>query len=62
VTDFDDPAFFGDRWAARYEGQNLNVGPDPAAAVDFLAGLDGGPGTRAVRRRQHGSRIGVREA
>ncbi|WP_041840567.1 methyltransferase domain-containing protein [Actinoplanes friuliensis] len=37
MTDFDDPAFFGDRWAGRYD--DLSQGPDPTAAVDFLAGL-----------------------
>ena len=36
---FDDPAFFGDRWAQVY--QDLTIGPDPAAAVEFLAGLAG---------------------
>ncbi|MFC4017218.1 class I SAM-dependent methyltransferase [Micromonospora sp. GCM10011542] len=38
---FDDPGLFGRQWAAGYDdGPN----PDPAPAVDFLAGLtDGGP-------------------
>ncbi|SCE93826.1 Methyltransferase domain-containing protein [Micromonospora coriariae] len=38
---FDDPGLFGQLWAAGYDdGPN----PDPAPAVDFLAGLaDGGP-------------------
>jgi SAM-dependent methyltransferase len=37
VSDFDDPAFSGDRWAAVQ--QNLCGGPDPSDAVEFLAGL-----------------------
>jgi SAM-dependent methyltransferase len=40
VTGVDDPAFFGDRWAAAYE--DLTGGPDPAPAVEFLAALAGG--------------------
>jgi len=40
VTGFDDPAFFGDRWAAVAE--DLTGGPDPAAVVEFLADLAGG--------------------
>jgi len=36
MSGFDDPAFFGDRWAAHY-----GSGPDPTAAVTFLAGLAG---------------------
>lgn len=41
MTDFDDPAFTGDNWARRYPGSDLSEGPDPAAAVEFLAGLAG---------------------
>jgi len=38
---FDDPGLFGRQWAADYDGPG---NPDPAAAVDFLAGLaEGGP-------------------
>jgi SAM-dependent methyltransferase len=37
---FDDPAFFGDRWADDYG--DYGDGPDPAAAVEFLAGLADG--------------------
>jgi SAM-dependent methyltransferase len=36
VSGFDDPAFFGDRWANDY-----GSGPDPTAAVEFLAELAG---------------------
>jgi SAM-dependent methyltransferase len=39
MAGFDDPAFFGDRWAGAYE--DLTGGPDPALAVEFLAGLVG---------------------
>lgn len=35
---FDDPAFYGDRWADVYDKAPK---PDPAAAVDFLADLAG---------------------
>jgi len=39
MAGFDDPAFFGDRWADVYDkGTPL----DPAPAVEFLAGLAGG--------------------
>ncbi len=42
MTSFDDPAFYGDRWAAVYDERF--AGRDPAAAVEFLAGLaDSGP-------------------
>jgi SAM-dependent methyltransferase len=38
---FDDPGLFGRQWAAAYDATD---NPDPAPAVDFLAGLaDGGP-------------------
>jgi SAM-dependent methyltransferase len=38
MANFEDPAFFGDRWADSYdEGGEL----DPAPAVEFLAGLAG---------------------
>ena len=41
MAGFADPAFYGDRWANVYD-ERASV-PDPAAAVDFLAGLaDGG--------------------
>lgn len=36
MAGFDDPAFFGDRWADDY-----GDGPDPTLAVEFLAGLAG---------------------
>jgi SAM-dependent methyltransferase len=39
MAGFDDPAFFGDRWADVYDE---GPGPDPARAVEFLAGLAGG--------------------
>jgi SAM-dependent methyltransferase len=38
MTGFDDPAFFGDRWAEVYDER---TSLDPAPAVDFLAGLAG---------------------
>jgi SAM-dependent methyltransferase len=34
---FEDPAFYGDRWAEVYDEHHLAL--DPAAAVDFLAAL-----------------------
>lgn len=37
---FDDPAFYGDRWADVYDEHPGML--DPGAAVDFLAGLAGG--------------------
>jgi SAM-dependent methyltransferase len=41
MTGFDDPAFYGARWASVYDDRYGGV--DPAPAVDFLAGLaDGG--------------------
>jgi SAM-dependent methyltransferase len=42
VSDFDDPAFLGDIWARTYA--DLTFGPDPAAAVEFLAALADGAG------------------
>jgi SAM-dependent methyltransferase len=36
---FDDPAFYGDRWAAVYDDHHRHA--DPAPAVEFLAGLAG---------------------
>jgi SAM-dependent methyltransferase len=42
VSDFDDPTFWGDRWAQAYA--DLTFGPDPAPAVDFLAALADGAG------------------
>ncbi len=40
MTGFDDPAFYGDRWASVYDDRH--GGLDPGPAVDFLAGLAGG--------------------
>jgi SAM-dependent methyltransferase len=39
VAGFDDPAFYGDRWASVYDEHFAEM--DPAAAVDFLAELAG---------------------
>jgi SAM-dependent methyltransferase len=39
MTGFDDPAFYGDRWADVYDERH--GGLDPSSAVDFLAGLAG---------------------
>jgi SAM-dependent methyltransferase len=39
MAGFDDPAFYGDRWAGVYDEQH--AGMDPAPAVEFLAGLAG---------------------
>jgi len=39
MAGFDDPAFFGDRWADVYDE---GPAPGPAPAVEFLAGLAGG--------------------
>src|SRR5215471_7195216 len=36
---FDDPAFYGDRWAEVYDERHAGLDP---AAVEFLAGLSGG--------------------
>jgi SAM-dependent methyltransferase len=39
MAGFDDPAFYGDRWAGVYDQHH--AGMDPSAAVEFLAGLAG---------------------
>jgi SAM-dependent methyltransferase len=39
MSGFDDPAFYGDSWAGVYDEEH--AGLDPAAAVEFLAGLAG---------------------
>jgi SAM-dependent methyltransferase len=39
MTGFEDPAFYGDSWAGVYDEHH--GGLDPAAAVEFLAGLAG---------------------
>jgi SAM-dependent methyltransferase len=39
MADFDDPAFYGDRWAAVYDDYHGQMDPGPAVA--FLAGLAG---------------------
>ena len=56
MTSFDDPAFFGDHWAARYE--DLTGGPDPTAAVDLLADL-AGPGARVLELAIGGGRVAL---
>jgi SAM-dependent methyltransferase len=39
MAGFDDPAFYGDRWAAVYDDHHEQA--DPGPAVEFLAGLAG---------------------
>jgi SAM-dependent methyltransferase len=41
MSGFDDPEFFGERWADVYAEGPAPDGPDPAPAVEFLAGLAG---------------------
>ncbi len=56
MTRFDDPAFFGDHWAA--VSDDLTAGPDPAAAVEFLAGL-AGDGARVLELAIGGGRVAL---
>ena len=44
MADLNDPAFFGDRYA---QGYDSGTNPDPAPAVDFIAGLVS-PGARVL--------------
>jgi SAM-dependent methyltransferase len=39
MAGLDDPAFYGDRWAAVYDDYHKHI--DPGPAVEFLAGLAG---------------------
>jgi SAM-dependent methyltransferase len=63
MTGWDDPAFFGERWADDYDGEPA---PEPAAEVAFLAGLAGdgrvlelaiGTGRVAVPLARRGVRV-----
>src|SRR4029453_1743418 len=56
MAGFDDPAFFGARWASAFE--DLTTGPDPASAVELLAGL-AGPGTRVLELAIGGGRVAL---
>lgn len=56
MSGFDDPAFFGDRWAQAY--QDLTIGPDPAPAAEFLARLAGESG-RALELAIGGGRMAL---
>ena len=56
MADFDDPAFTGDNWARRYPDSDLSEGPDPTAAVDFLAELTG-DGARVLELAIGGGRV-----
>ncbi|MCT2585961.1 class I SAM-dependent methyltransferase [Actinophytocola gossypii] len=56
MSGFDDPAFFGDRWARRFE--DLTSGPDPTAAVEFLAPL-AGDGGRVLELAIGGGRVAL---
>ncbi len=56
MTTFDDPSFTGDRWARRYPDGDLSGGPDPTAAVDFLAEL-AGDGARVLELAIGGGRV-----
>jgi len=39
MAGFDDPAFYGDRWAGFYDEHHARM--EPSAEVEFLAGLAG---------------------
>jgi hypothetical protein len=40
MTGFEDPAFYGDRWAPVYDDHHGQM--DPGPAVEFLVGVAGG--------------------